>query len=107
MKDVSQTIISQYANSTTMVELIERMNDAIDPSVDFETMRAFCLDVDTAQGFGLDIIGKIVGVGRSLRIPSTENFFGFREGNTVSEPVYYGAEPVFYGGEAVIYEGPQ
>lgn len=107
MNDVKQTLISQYANSPTIVEMIDRMNDAIDPSVDFQTMLQFCLDVDTAQGFGLDIIGKIVGVGRELRIPSTENFFGFREGNTVSEPVYYGTEPVFYGGEAVIFEGPQ
>lgn len=107
MNDVKQTLISQYANSPTIVEMIERMNDAIDPSVDFQTMLQFCLDVDTAQGFGLDIIGKIVGVGRELRIPSTEDFFGFREGNTVFEPVYYGEEPVFYGGEAVIYEGPQ
>ena len=107
MNDVKQTLVSQYANSPTIVEMIERMNDAIDPSVDFQAMLQFCLDVDTAQGFGLDIIGKIVGVGRELRIPSTENFFGFREGNTVTEQVYYGADPVFYGGEAVVYEGPQ
>lgn len=107
MKDVSQTIISQYANSPTMVELIERMNDAIDPSADFEAMLAFCLDVDTAQGFGLDIIGKIVGVGRELQIQSTEEFFGFREGNTVLTPVFYGSDPVFYGGEAVVQEVPQ
>lgn len=80
MNDVKQTLISQYANSPTIVEMIERMNDAIDPSVDFETMRSFCLDIDTAQGFGLDIIGKIVVIGRELRIPSSENYFGFSEG---------------------------
>lgn len=107
MNDVKQTLISQYANSPTIVEMIERMNDAIDPAADFDTMLQFCLDVDTAQGFGLDIIGKIVGVGRELRIQSTEEFFGFREGNTVLEPVYYGAEPVFYGGDAVVAEVEQ
>lgn len=33
-------------------------------------------NVDTAQGFGLDIWGRIVGVGRNIKIPETA-YFGF------------------------------
>ena len=66
MNDVSQTIISQYGNSPAILGLINAMNAAIDPSVDIDNFYAYVWDVATAQGFGLDIWGRIVGVSRTV-----------------------------------------
>jgi hypothetical protein len=79
MENVQQTIISQYANSPSINQLIESMNDYIDPRTNMKNFYDFVWNVDTAQGFGLDIWGNIVGVGRSLRVTNPEDYFGFSE----------------------------
>lgn len=67
MDNVEQTIASQYANSPIITSLIESMNAAIDPSKDIDNFYIWVWDVATAQGFGLDIWGRIVGVSRTLQ----------------------------------------
>jgi hypothetical protein len=66
MRNVEQTIISQYGNSATITQLIQNMNDYIDPRADIDNFYSFIWNVDTAQGFGLDIWGRIVNVSRSI-----------------------------------------
>lgn len=80
MQNVEQTIISQFANSPTLVQLIENMNEYIDPAADIQTFYDYCWNVDKAQGFGLDIWGRIVGVGRVLKIPASPPQIGFKNG---------------------------
>lgn len=70
MIDYEHTIISQFANSPTICGLIKGLNDAIDPGADFETFYDFIWNVDTAEGFGLDIWGRIVQVQRGLLLES-------------------------------------
>jgi hypothetical protein len=77
MLDVETTIISQYANSPSLDQMIANVNEYIDPRVNMQQFYDFVWNVDTAQGFGLDIWGKIVGVDRLLRIPSNTQTFGF------------------------------
>lgn len=77
MEDVERTIISQYANSPTLVRLVENMNEYIDQSTNFEAFYNFVWNVDTAVGFGLDIWGSIVGVTRLLQIPGNDPIVGF------------------------------
>lgn len=77
MQTVERTIISQYSSSATIVDLVQRMNDAIDPSVNLQGFYDWCWNVDTATGAGLDIWGKIVGVARLLKIPGDADTFGF------------------------------
>lgn len=77
MLNVERTIISQYANSPTIGAMIANMNEYIDPRVNMETFYNFVWNVDTAQGFGLDIWGKIVGVSRLLRIAANTKTLGF------------------------------
>lgn len=78
MISVERTIISQYANSATIVALIKNMDQCIDPRTDFDTFYSYVWNVETAQGFGLDIWGRIVGVSRLLNVPiSTPNPGGF------------------------------
>jgi hypothetical protein len=77
--NVIDTVASQYANSPTLRQLIDSMNQYFDPSTNFDDFYNYVWNVDTAQGFGLDVWGKIVNVGRDLTIPSTIDFFGFSE----------------------------
>ncbi len=74
------TVISQYANSPTLLQLIDSMNGYIDPRTDMQSFYDYIWSVDTAEGFGLDVWGKIVGVGRSLRVVADLEAFGFSEG---------------------------
>lgn len=70
MIDVERTIISQYGNSATITSLIKNLNECIDPRADFDTFYDYVWNVETAQGFGLDIWGRIVGVSRLLNVPA-------------------------------------
>lgn len=75
--DPSVTVISEYANSPTILALIANMSDYLRPDVNFEAFYSYVWNVDTAQGFGLDIWGKIVGISRQLKIPVDSPVFGF------------------------------
>lgn len=76
MKNFLDTVVSQYGNSETLLQLIENFNDYIDPNADLDTFYDYVWNVKTAVGFGLDIWGAIVGVGRNLTVPNG-TFFGF------------------------------
>lgn len=75
--DVHQTVISQYQNSATILAIVDNMAEYLDPRADLGAFYGFVWNVDTAQGFGLDIWGRIVGVSRLLRIPLDSPVFGF------------------------------
>lgn len=77
---MNPTIISQYANSPVLDALIDFMSQDINPDADIDAFYDYVWNVATAQGFGLDIWGRIVGVGRDLNIPGTVVNFGFSEG---------------------------
>lgn len=82
--DVEATVISQYANSPTLMQLVQNMNQYIRQDVNFEAFFDFVWNVNTAQGFGLDIWGRIVDIPRLLEIPSSFDLFGF--GNDETPP---------------------
>ena len=78
MKNINDTILSQYANSPTILSLIEQLNEIIDPAKNVEDFYELVWNVSTAHGLGLDIWGRIVGVDRRSKLlsPDTE-VFGF------------------------------
>lgn len=80
MFDFEATVISQYANSPTILQLVQNLNQYIDQSTNFANFYNFVWNVDTAVGFGLNIWGKIVGVSRLLQIPNTTDYVGFDNG---------------------------
>ena len=75
--DFESTVISQYANSPTLLQLVSNMNQYIDQTANFANFYTYVWNVLTARGFGLDIWGKIVNVSRLLRIPNTTLYVGF------------------------------
>lgn len=86
MIDVEQTIIGQYGNSATITQLVRDMNTYIDPRADFDTFYDFVWNVETAQGFGLDIWGRIVNISRELTVPAALTYFGFNDASPGSYP---------------------
>lgn len=95
MQNVEKTIISQYANSPILCQLIQNMNQYIDQSANFQAFYDFIWNVDTAQGFGLDIWGRIVDVGRTLKIPDSPITFGFYDG--INDYAPFGQAPFASG----------
>ncbi|WP_050450482.1 DUF2612 domain-containing protein [Bordetella bronchiseptica] len=98
---VARSLISQYANSPTLVQLLNNMDEYINPDADFDAFYGFVWNVETAQGFGLDILGRIVGVGRRLTIPGEETYLGYVEAYTSptasSGPQPFGQAPFWVG----------
>lgn len=66
MRNVEETIISQYGNSQTICGLINKMNAWIDPQADIDNFYNLVWNLSTAQGFALDLWGRIVGVSREI-----------------------------------------
>jgi len=95
--DIYKTLISQYANSPTLLALIESLAQAIDQTANFDSYYDTIFNWETAVGVGLDIWGRIVGIGRVLQLPSNEDFFGFQEANSWQP---FGQAPFFGTGSA-------
>lgn len=88
--DVWNTIASQYANSPIITSMIEQFSDALSPYSLFEEFYSKIWNIETAEGYGLDIWGRIVGIERTLSIP-TVRYFGFGEaGDVLSFGAYAG-----------------
>lgn len=93
--DATATLLSQYANSPVITSLVDYCNQWIDPNADLDAFYNYVWNVQTAQGFGLDIWGKIVNVPRQIVIQPLPDYIGFEEALSGSYP--FNQEP-FYGG---------
>lgn len=80
MDNWRDTVVSQFANSPVILRLIECFDDWLDPESLFDEFYTKIWDLDTAQGPGLDIWGRIVGVDRVLSFPASPSYFGFATG---------------------------
>lgn len=91
-----QTIVSQYGNSPTLGQMLENINGYLDPAANFDQFYALVWNIDTAEGWGLDVWGRIVGVGRVLQV-SSGTWFGFAEAsdsNGFNQQAFYNGAPV-------------
>lgn len=98
MNNVIDTVLSQYANSPTILGLINSFNDAIDPSADLDAFYNNVWNIHTAVGFGLDSWGKIVGVSRYIKV-TTGSYLGFKTGASPETSQPFG-QASFYTGAA-------
>lgn len=104
MIDHRDTILAQYANSPTIVDLIDRFNEWIDPQADILNFYNTIWNVETANDHGLDIWGRIVNVSRYLKVLTPPTYFGFMEAYTAPTEET-GVQPLnqapMYTGESV------
>lgn len=71
-----ETILSQYSASPHILQLTHDFSLRIDPAPDIDTFFEKIFDIETAQGWGLDNWGRILGVPRGVQIANVE-WFGY------------------------------
>jgi hypothetical protein len=100
--DYWSTIISQYANSPILCQLIANFNSYIDLTQNVDSFIDFMRNVSSAQGYGLDVWGTVVGVMRTLHLTGTQKYFGFEEATTISsDPFGPGGQSPFFSGQTL------
>lgn len=92
--DYQRTIISQFANSPVILQLLASYFAAIDPTGKFDEFFDKIWNVDTAEGYGLDVWGRIVGVVRNLAVQAGQ-FLGFEEANDPVNEAPFGQAPLY------------
>jgi uncharacterized protein DUF2612 len=76
------TVISQYANSPILTGMIQSFNEAMDLTEDFDDFYDMIWNVLTAQGYGLDVWGRIVDVARTIPLTGNIAYLGFDEASS-------------------------
>lgn len=95
--DWRATVSTQYANSPTLLSLIQSWYSAIDQTEDVDAFYDNIWNIATASGYGLDIWGEIVGVDRNLQIDNATDYFGFEQGVTLDTFGPGGVSPFYQG----------
>lgn len=94
--DWKDTVISQYANSPRLLAMIENFNGYIDQTANLDAFFTQMWNIDTAVGYGLDVWGRILGIGRVIAVDSG-TYFGFEEAlpgsNGFNQQPFYSGPP--------------
>lgn len=78
---IEKTIMSQYANSPRLMHILTSLWDGINPEKFVSQYYSLIMNIPTANSFGLDIWGRIVGIGRTVNFPDPQGeYFGFIDG---------------------------
>ena len=97
--DYWTTVLSQYANSPTLIQLIDNFDQYVDQTANFESFYDNIWNITTARGYGLDIWGRIVGIVRTLNI-SVGEWFGFNEQAALGQVGTFN-QAAFYSGQSI------
>src|ERR1700748_1741273 len=80
---LGKTVMKQFANSDTLLALLDDFDQWVDLTQFTADFLAYVWDISTAQGFGLDIWGRILGQSRNIQIAQSPGVnFGFDIGST-------------------------
>lgn len=101
-------IQSQYSNSPTIKSILNDFSGAINTEESTKIFFDNIFNVETAQGIGLDIWGRIVGIDREISINATlanTALFGFKESdlNPFNNGIFYSEDSdTVTGGNVVL-----
>ena len=98
MFNYTATIQQQFANSPSLLRILSNLNAYVDPQAVLDSFYDQIWNVATAQGYGLDVWGRIVGVGRVLQVASG-TYFGFSNSADASQ-VGWSQTGIWYSGGA-------
>ena len=73
---INLTVISQYAQSPVLMQLTQDFSQWFDQSANWNNFYQYVWNIDSAQGFGLDFWGEVLGVSRYLKIPNAAAYLG-------------------------------
>lgn len=94
--DYWSTILSQYANSSVLTKLIGNFSKYLDIGSDMDQFYDLIWNIDTAQGYGLDVWGRIVGVTRILTL-TAGTYLGFTDSSGGASGTAFDVSPLFGG----------
>ena len=92
------TVLAQYGDSPILLSLITAYNAAIDMTENFDNLFDWVWWIDSAEGEGLDSLGRIVGVQRTLQLPGEAEYLGFQEAGSIWTGFGQG---IFYSGGSI------
>lgn len=95
--DVWDTIIDEYANSPILCQLLTDFFQYVNQFANVDAFFDLVMNVDTAQGYGLDVWGRIVGVSRIITV-SAQTFLGFATQAPTVDTFGPGGQSPFYSG---------
>lgn len=99
--DYTQTVLSQYATAPTMSALLASMSAWFDARADIDNFFDYVFNLASAQGFGLDLWGRILNIGRVYAVQDTYHFgFAEAQGNPELDVGAFG-QGVFWSGFGV------
>lgn len=85
--DIGLTIQSQYSASPHIVALVNGFWSCLDPSADIELIFNKMINPITAEGFGLDVWGRIVAIGREYASKDiTPSYWGYKAPLGIDNP---------------------
>lgn len=98
---LGQTVQKQYSNSTTLLQLLDSFDQWVDLSLFTEQFLSNVWDITTAQGFGLDIWGRILGQSRYVQVVQVPgDNFGFNINAAIGTNWQPFNQAPFYNGAA-------
>lgn len=77
MQNYGATILAQYGAAPVIGSLLASFNAAVDPAPAINAFYADMWNIASAQGYGLDVWGRIVGVTRVVQLTSPGGYLGF------------------------------
>lgn len=84
---IDATVQSQYAASPHIRALVESFWEAINPEADINEIYKKMVNPETAEGFGLDVWGRIVAIGREyIALDESAKYLGFNPPPGVTNP---------------------
>jgi hypothetical protein len=98
---LAKTVMKQYSNSATLLQLLADFDQWVDVPDFSNQFLANVWDISTAQGFGLDIWGRILGQSRYIQIAqSPGDNFGFNINALPGTNWQPWSQAPWFGGEA-------
>lgn len=82
MNNWPETVIRQYSGAERIMSILDTFNQAVSIDDFTDQFITDVWDVLTAKSYGLDVWGKIVGIGRNIIAPIESDSFGFADGFT-------------------------
>ncbi len=101
MQNYPETLLAQFGNSPVLLAMIDSFNEAVDPADTIDTWYDMVWNIDTAEGYGLAVWGRIVGVTNVIDLPPSGQrpAFGYGEAGAPTQMTPYNVAP-FYSGPA-------
>ncbi len=87
--NIKDTILFQYSSSPIIKAIIEGVNDLIKPDEDINLFYNEMFNILSAQGVGLDFWGVKLGIGRNIKVKSTEGV------GTKVEVIFYDGKSIY------------